>query len=117
MMKLLSKLKMVLVLVILQIFIYFRISSKNPNSFFFFWGLIYAAFLLYNIFDVKGSSMMGLGGNAQTTYANLSMAYCEKIYEEEASKKSKGYNRIINSTNIILLILLISNIIGYIITT
>lgn len=84
------------------------------------WGFIAFILLLYNIFDIDSDgSMMGLGpsgfGSAnQNTYANLMGALAEKEYGIEKNKLRHG-GGIFDPLNLIYLLVVLGNVIGFII--
>ncbi len=103
----------IIVFAAVEVFFFFRIRPSDLEMFFFVWAFISLILLLYNIFNVN-VPLTGLGGNSRTTYANLASTFAEKKYDSGNSKKRSG-GGLRDSINLLYLLFLVANIVGYII--
>lgn len=107
------KFKWMFIFIIVEVFSYLRIRPSNLEMFFMVWAFIALALLLSNIFKVnEDNPMPGLGGDDSCNYANLATAFVEKKYNSrKRGKINHGF--VFDPINLVFLILLIANIIGY----
>jgi hypothetical protein len=95
----------------IEAYFYFKYKPKDLEMFFMIWGLIAMAFLLYNIFNVKCDlSMMSLG--TKNSLPHFTGSFLEKIYAKDR-KTTRNHGGIRDPINLIYLLLVIVNIIGY----
>lgn len=109
----LKRFKGILILVLLEGFIFFKMENRDNEMFFFVWSIIALVLLLNNIFDINGNKSMtgGIGANGRMMLASMIGTFPWR--EDNSKKKSNGELYI--SMNWLYLIFLIANIIGYII--
>ncbi|QXM05503.1 hypothetical protein [Crassaminicella indica] len=99
--KLIKKAKGIIIFAIIELFFYFKLQPKNLELFFMVWTLIPFALLLFNVFNVKSDgSLIGLGFNDQSRYANLAGTMSEKEYNT-SKDKLKTYSVIFDPINLI----------------
>lgn len=110
-----SKLFGVLGFIAVEMFFYFRSGLDDPEMFFMIWIFISAALILNNTFR-RGDkpAMLGLGGNDSVKYAYLSSAYMESELSSGKKNKPSRLGGLFDLWNLIYLVFLMINIIGYI---
>jgi len=111
-----SKLFGVLGFIAVEMFFYFRSGQDDPEMFFMIWIFISAALFLNNTFR-RGDrhAMLGLGGNDSVKYAYLSSTFMESELSSGKKIKPSRIGGLFDLWNLIYLVFLIINIIGYII--
>jgi hypothetical protein len=115
-----KRFKGIIIFAFIEIFFFFVTKPNNLEAFFMIWGFIYLSLLLYNIFNINSdSSLMGIGGvgtsnPSQSNYGHSMGWLAERMYGTEKRKIRSG-GGLFDSMNILYLLFLIINMIGYII--
>ena len=115
MLKLIKKAKWIIIFIVIELYFYFKKQPDNLELFFMVWGVIYLALLIFNIFNVKSDvGLIGIGGDDQTIYANLTGAMAEIEYGTKKNKQ-RTCGGLLYYMNLVYIILIAINSIGYII--
>ncbi|CAH2213785.1 hypothetical protein [Tepidibacter aestuarii] len=119
MLKFIKKVKRIIIFTIafiaIELYFLFKSQPNDLELFFMVWGGIYLALLLFNIFNVKSDlGLIGIGGDDQTIYANLSGSMTEIEYGTKKNKQRTG-GELLDYMNLVYIILILINSIGYII--
>lgn len=109
----LSRLKWFFILIVIEIFFYFRLQTDSYEMFFFGWGLLALILLLNNLFRRDDNMpMLGAGASSSTSYAYMSTTLAET--QSQGRKMKKLGNGIFDYANLAYLILLLVNVTCYI---
>ncbi|GAB6109135.1 hypothetical protein [Fusibacter bizertensis] len=109
----LSRFKWFSILIVIELFFYFRIPSESYEMFFFGWGMLALILLLNNLFRRDDNvPMIGIGASSSTRYAYMSTTLVET--QSQGRKMKKLGNGIFDYANLAYLILLLINVICYI---
>lgn len=109
----LKRWRQLIILVLLEVGIYWMVEPKNLALFFFFWTVIGFGSLINNIFKVQtDATMMSIGSTSSDAYAGLASALMEEQYKTEHTHKVSG-GGIKDFANLIYLIFVIINGILY----
>jgi hypothetical protein len=108
-----TRFKWIVILILIELFFYFRIKPSKLERCFMVWGVIAMALLFSNIFKVnEDNPMPGLGGDDSSNYANLATAFVERKYGSEKNIR-RSNSGLFDPINLGYLLLLLANIIGY----
>lgn len=104
----------IIIFALVELFFFTRTEPSGYEMFFMVWGFIAIALLLNNIFiRAEHAPMIGLGGSDSTKYAYLAGAMMEN--GQESAKKKRSVGGLLSADNLVYLILLLVNVIGYIV--
>ena len=113
MLSFLLRFKWFIIFASIELIFYFRAQSENYELFFFGWGLLSFILLINNIFRRSDRMpMLGAGASSNTRYAYMATALVEEQYKPKNQKMLGG--GLFDFVNLSYLILLLSNVIGYI---
>ena len=103
----LKRFKGILIFIGIESYFYSKKQPKDLEMFFLTWAFIALALLVFNIFNLDGSTM-GFGGRARSYFFSFT--------EKKGTEKSKGrsFGGISDSINLLYLLCAIANIIAYI---
>ena len=110
----LSRFKWFFVIIVIELFFYFRMQSESYEMFFFGWGMLALILLLNNLFRRNDNlPALGAGASTSTRYSYMATSLVEA--QSEGNKTRKLGNGIFDYANLAYLLLLVVNVIGYII--
>jgi hypothetical protein len=95
----------------IEFYFYSKTSSAGLESFFFGWGFLFLALFIYSTFGAafEGSTMSSSGG-----IMNVKNQHRENVKRSLSGRSNQAFSGILDRKNILYLVLLIINIIGYI---
>jgi len=111
-----TKLLGIIGFIVVETFFYFRSGRDNLELFFMIWIFISAVLMVNNTFR-RGNrpAMIGLGANDSIKYAYLSSTFIEQDLNAQSNNKPPRRGVNIDSWNLVYLVFLVANIIGYIV--